>query len=140
MKPASKRSAHTREQIQTAARRLFLQHGYLATSTDAILAEAGIASKETLYRHYASKEELFVDVLGQLTLEQPRVSATLSHLPAVHDRVSLRQSLIIVASEILTLMAQPDYLTLLRVIISEAARFPQLGTLFRSTVPERGLG
>jgi hypothetical protein len=28
---------------------------------------------------------------------------------------------------------------LVRIIISEATRFPQLGTLFRSKIPERGL-
>ena len=69
----NRRAQQTREQIRAAAQRLFLQQGYLATSTDAILAEAGIASKETLYRHYASKEDLFVDVLSHLTLSEPRL-------------------------------------------------------------------
>src|SRR5437867_2615178 len=56
------RAQQTRERLRAAAHRLFLQQGYLATSIDAILAEAGISSKETLYRHYANKEALFVDV------------------------------------------------------------------------------
>ena len=45
------RTQQTRERLRAAAHRLFLQQGYVATSIDAILAEAGIASKETLYRH-----------------------------------------------------------------------------------------
>src|SRR5947209_4120478 len=133
------RVQQTRERLRTAAHRLFLQQGYLATSTDAILAEAGISSKETLYRHYASKEDLFIDVLGNLTLAQPRISSNLSQMPAPHDLSSLRQGLAMVAREILSIMSQPEYLALLRVIIGETPRFPQLGPLFRATVPERGL-
>ena len=45
------RVQQTRERLRVAAHRLFLQQGYLATSIDAILAEAGTSSKETLYRH-----------------------------------------------------------------------------------------
>ena len=101
--------------------------------------EAGISSKETLYRHYSSKEELFVDVLGHLTLEQPRISSRLSEMPAPHDLPSLRQALTTIAREILSIMIQPEYLALLRVILAETPRFPQLGPLFRATVPERGL-
>jgi hypothetical protein len=37
------------------------------------------------------------------------------------------------------MMSQPGYLPLVRMIISEAPRFPQLGTLFFSTVTQRGL-
>ena len=135
----SRRSQQTRDQIRAAAQRLFLKQGYLATSTDAIMAEAGIASKETLYRHYASKEELFVDVLRHMTLEQPRFAATLSELPAPGDLPALHEVLRVVAREILGLMSQPEYLGLLRVIIAETPRFPQLGPLFRAAVPERGL-
>jgi len=89
-KTQNSRAQKTREQIRVAAKKLFLEHGYLATSTDAILAEAGIASKETLYRHYASKEELFVDVLGNLTLEQPRPSSVIAQIPAINDLQALK--------------------------------------------------
>jgi TetR/AcrR family transcriptional regulator, mexJK operon transcriptional repressor len=135
----NRRAQQTREQIRAAAQRLFLQHGYLATSTDAILAEAGISSKETLYRHYASKEELFVDILGHLTLEQPGFSAKLLALPTPQDLPSLRQALTQLSCEILSMMSQPEYLALLRIMIAEAPRFPQLGPLFFSTIPQRGL-
>ena len=57
----STRAQRTRERLRAAAHRLFLRQGYLATSVDAILAEAGISSKETLYRKYANKEALFAD-------------------------------------------------------------------------------
>ncbi len=133
------RAQQTRERLRTAAYRLFLQQGYLATSIDAILTEAGISSKETLYRHYANKEALFTDVLSHLTLEQPVFSQKLAALPMPHDLPSLRQTLTQLSREILSMMSQPGYLLLVRMIIAEAPRFPQLGILFFSTVTRRGL-
>src|SRR5690349_3340811 len=115
----SRRVQKTREQLRAAAQRLFLQQGYLATSTDAILTEAGIASKETLYRHYASKEELFADVLRHITLEQPRFAEQLAQLPPPQDLPSLRQALSMIARELLALMLQPDYQALVRMVMSE---------------------
>ena len=135
----SRRVQQTRERLRVAAHQLFLQQGYLATSIDAILAEAGISSKETLYRHYANKEALFVDVLAHLTMEQPGFSEKLAALPTPHDLPSLRQALTTLAREILSMMSQPGYLALVRIIIAEAPRFPQLGPLFFSTVTQRGL-
>jgi TetR/AcrR family transcriptional regulator, mexJK operon transcriptional repressor len=135
----NRRTQQTRERLRAAAHRLFLRQGYLATSIDAILAEAGISSKETLYRHYANKEALFVDVLSHLTMEQPGFSEKLAALPTPHDLPSLRQALTTLAREILSMMSQPGYLPLVRMIIAEAPRFPQLGILFFSTVTQRGL-
>ena len=133
------RAQQTRERIRAAALRLFLQHGYLATSIDAILTEAGISSKETLYRYYASKEELFTEVLSYLTLEQPSFSEKIAALPMPDDLPSLRQTLVQLARAILSIMGQPEYLALVRIIIAEAPRFPQLGSLFSATVPQRAL-
>jgi AcrR family transcriptional regulator len=136
---ANRRAQQTRERLRTAAHRLFLRQGYLATSVDAILAEAAIASKETLYRHYPNKEALFADVLSHLTMEQPGFSERLMALPAPHDLQTLRQALTALAREILSMMNQPGYLPLVRMVIAESPRFPELGALFFSTVTQRGL-
>lgn len=133
------RTQQTRERLRAAAHRLFLQQGYLATSVDAILAEAGISSKETLYRHYAGKEALFVDVLSHLTMEQPGFSEKLAALPPPHDLPSLRQALTQLSHEIVSMMSQPGYLPLVRMILAEEPRFPQLGSLFFATVTQRGI-
>src|SRR5437588_9733720 len=104
------RTQQTRERLRAAAHQLFLQQGYLATSIDAILAEAGVSSRETLYRHYASKEALFADVLRHLTLEQPSFLETIAALPSPHDLASLRLALTRISREILTMASRPDYL------------------------------
>jgi AcrR family transcriptional regulator len=134
----SSRTEKTRQCILAAAQQLFLERGLHATSTDAILAEAGVSSKETLYRYFASKEELFVAVLGSLTTEQPDFSARLAALPPPRDVRALHESLTTAAREILTLMCQPSYLALWRTMIAEAPRFPQLGAAFFSAIPQRG--
>jgi len=136
---ANKRTQQTRERILAAAQKLFLQQGYLATSTDALLTEAGIASKETLYRYYASKEELFTAVLARLTVEQQDFAEKIAALPVPRDLAELRQALTELARAVLARMSQPEYLALLRITMAEAPRFPQLGPLFVSAVPQRGL-
>lgn len=135
----SSRSRRTRERLRVAAQRLFVEQGYTATSTDAILAAAGISSKETLYRHFASKEDLFIAVLRHLSMDQPGFSATLSALPEPRDLPSLRDALTTLAREVLSMMVQPEYLALLRVMIAEAPRIQHLGPLFTSAIPQRGV-
>lgn len=53
--------APTRERLLRAAQELIEQDGYGAASVVAIADRAGVAAG-TLYRHFASKEELFVEV------------------------------------------------------------------------------
>ena len=54
--------AERREQILDAATRAFARRGFAATSLDDIAAEAGV-SHVILYRHFASKSELYRAVL-----------------------------------------------------------------------------
>jgi AcrR family transcriptional regulator len=51
-----------RDQLLETAWRLFYRDGYHATGIDRILASAGVA-KMTLYKHFASKEDLILAVL-----------------------------------------------------------------------------
>jgi AcrR family transcriptional regulator len=53
--------AGTRERLLSAARQVIEDGGYAAASVAAIAERAGVAAG-TLYRHFASKEELFVEV------------------------------------------------------------------------------
>ena len=128
-----------REQILSGAKRMFLREGFAATSTDVIAREAGV-SKRTLYAYYPSKEELFEDVLRGLTVENPQ-ARVLDFVQGVNPRDTgeLREALVGLAEKLMFTIMDPDYLALLRTIIADSHRFPQLGEIFRSTVPERGL-
>lgn len=58
----------TRQQIVTAATRLFAKSGYEGTSIEALLRDLGI-SRGALYHHFGSKEDLFEAVLEALEAE-----------------------------------------------------------------------
>jgi AcrR family transcriptional regulator len=62
------RGRDTRERLIAAARALFGEHGYEATSIGAVL-EASDVARGALYHHFASKEALFDAVLDQLVAE-----------------------------------------------------------------------
>ena len=127
-----------REQIVAGAQRVFLRDGFAGASTDAIAAEAGV-SKRTLYSYYPGKEELFADVLRRLTIDNPhtRVLAIVEESEP-EDLGELREMLVGLATRVASIMMDPDYLALLRTIIADTHRFPQLSEIYRSTVPERG--
>ncbi len=61
-----------RERILAAATELFYQHGIRAVGVEAI-AEAAETNKMTLYRHFASKDELVAEYLRGLWSEKGRV-------------------------------------------------------------------
>ena len=58
-----------RERIISTARDLFRKHGIRGVGVDAI-AEAAGTNKMTLYRHFASKDELIAACLRQLAAEK----------------------------------------------------------------------
>ncbi len=127
-----------RAQILAGAQQVFLRDGFAGASTDAIAAEARV-SKRTLYSYYPGKEELFADVLRRLTIDNPhtQVLAVVEEIEP-EDLGELREILVGLATRVASIMMDPDYLALLRTIIADTHRFPQLGEIYRSTVPERG--
>lgn len=139
-KGTTSRGQAKRDQVRLAAQELFLERGFAGASTDAIAKEAGV-SKETLYNHFPSKEDLLADVLGHLISDVSK-----NRLPAlggaltVNSREALREAFVDLAHGLVSNLMQPDYLALVRVIITETPRLPQLGDLFRSTVAEQALG
>jgi AcrR family transcriptional regulator len=64
-------AASTRERLLAAAQELIEEGGYAAASVVAIADRAGVAAG-TLYRHFASKEELFVEVFRSVCSREER--------------------------------------------------------------------
>jgi AcrR family transcriptional regulator len=62
----SPRSALKRQAILNAATEIFLKGGYLGTSMEEI-ATLSEVSKQTVYKHFASKEALFIAVVSGMT-------------------------------------------------------------------------
>ena len=61
----------TRERLLQAAQELIEERGYGATSVAAIAERAGVAAG-TLYRHFDSKQELFVEVFRSVCAREAR--------------------------------------------------------------------
>ncbi len=76
-RPASaavaERAEATRAAIVSAARLLFVERGYHETSTEEIVARAGVGTRGALYHHFADKRALFVAVFE--AVEQDLVAA-----------------------------------------------------------------
>lgn len=129
------RTEKKRAQIRTAAKDLFLRSGFQGTSTDAIAAAASV-SKETLYRYYARKEDLFMDVIRSLTTERLHLAQWTERTREPTSRQDLQMLLQAIARQVVEIMAQPEYQALFRLMLAESPRFPNLGPLFRQTVPD----
>lgn len=65
MASQAERRAATRKRLLSAGHELFVEKGYEATSTEALLAHAQI-SKGALYHHFASKQDLFSAVFEEV--------------------------------------------------------------------------
>ncbi|MEA2199323.1 MAG: hypothetical protein QOJ25_3374 [Solirubrobacteraceae bacterium] len=67
----------TRERLLAAAQELIEEGGYGAASVAAIAERAGVAAG-TLYRHFESKQELFVEVFRSVCAREERAMKTAS--------------------------------------------------------------
>ena len=98
------RGEKRRREIAAVAEQVFFETGFADTTMQAIAIRAG-ASKETLYRHFGSKEELFAEVVAARArsfleglderFEQPGTVADVLHavgcrIPAATARGELR--------------------------------------------------
>jgi TetR/AcrR family transcriptional repressor of mexJK operon len=131
------RSARKRQAIIEAATALFLEHGYQGTSMDDIAALAAV-SKQTVYKNFADKQQLFSDtVLGAAA----RADEFIAGLPRVLAHTDdLAAGLRALARQYLDTVMQPRLLQMRRLIVAEAGRFPDLARTYYRRVPEHVIG
>lgn len=120
-----------RRAILDAATRLFLEHGFTATSMDAI-AEAAPVSKPTLYCHFKDKGDLFGAVVSGRCCSL--MQSLYEHTSADEDiDIALRA----IAASFLDLIYATEAISLYRIIISELKQFPTLGQTLYSEGPTK---
>ncbi|MFD9307221.1 TetR/AcrR family transcriptional regulator [Streptomyces sp. NPDC060048] len=118
---------HKQQAIMDAAAAEFLAEGYCAASMDAITSRSGV-SKATVYKHFGTKERLFLAVIGGILR---RTYAGLApYGSTLADADDLRAALIGLTRDWATLLLRPDVMSLRRLVIGEVDRFPQLGRLW----------
>lgn len=117
-------------QILEAASRIFLTHGFSAATTDMIQKEAKV-SKATLYLCFPNKESMFAAVIENRCQEMKRI------VGAIDTRSSdIRQALIDLGTAYLRFILLPEGLSLFRVTVADAPRFPQLARQFYLSGPK----
>jgi TetR/AcrR family transcriptional regulator, mexJK operon transcriptional repressor len=135
------RSERKRKSILEAATEVFLKGGYLGTNMDEIAALSAV-SKQTVYKHFASKEALFIEIVSGMTGEagdrvlRDRVD---SERPEPHDSASLTPYLQNYGEKQLTVVLTPRLMQLRRLVIGEVSRFPELARVLYERGPGRAL-
>jgi len=122
------RGRERREQLVRVAEEVFLEHGFADSTMQTIASRAG-ASKETLYRHFASKEALFAEVVGRRAAQISGPESALS------SKAPPRRVLFELGCGLLRLMTQGEVVPLLRLVIAESARTPELGAILYAKGP-----
>ncbi len=116
--------------ILDAALSVFAATGYSGASMDAIAANAEV-SKPTLYQYFGSKEQLFAAMMLEKRDEMLGVFDNPSP--------SLVRDLVDFAWHYAQTVMRPDLLSLARLIIGEAQRFPQIGRAYQASGPDHML-
>lgn len=128
------RSEQKQAAILEAAREVFLEEGFDVPSMDRIAAVAGV-SKRTVYGHFGSKEDLFVNVMFNMC-------ATKSALISLNLDVDqpIEETLTELGVSFLSHMFLPEGMALFRILVSQAVKFPQLGEAFLERGPRELVG
>jgi len=108
---------------------------------DQVATDAAV-SKQTVYKQFADKEQLFRDiVLGVTGNSEAIITDMTSVLRSTHvaSHADLRTVLIDLAHRYIDGVLQPHVLALRRLIIAEAERFPDLAQAYFEQAPARAI-
>jgi len=133
---AETRIRRSREKILTAAERVFLKKSFLGSNMDEVAEAAGV-SKQTVYAHFGSKEDLFVKVVETMTgTAAKHLKERVDDPP---DDLPVEQFLLDFATEQLLIVLTPRLMQLRRLVIGEVERFPDLGHALHRNGPSRSI-
>ncbi|RBQ20616.1 hypothetical protein DP939_05860 [Spongiactinospora rosea] len=117
--PDRKRSA-----IVRAAHEVFLEHGYGAATMDLVAATANV-SKATVYAKFRSKDELLTEIIGGAA---KRIRQEIDHHSDPHE--DPRTRLTALAERYALVLFDPSTVGLLRLVVAEAHKQPEVGRLY----------
>ena len=116
--PGRPRSAQSHQAILQAALELLAEVGFAAMSMDAIAARAGVG-KTTIYRRYASKEELVADAIESIREEI-----------VIPDTGNLRSDIDTLIQNAAQITLNPIGRQTVAMIISSASSNPQFAQIY----------
>ncbi|MFN4202667.1 MAG: TetR/AcrR family transcriptional regulator [Tabrizicola sp.] len=123
-----------RRAILDATLRLYLERGYAGTSTDEVAALSAV-SKQTIYRHFADKDDLVrTAILSLIAAAEDQGAESFDALAESDD---LERDLRAFARQHLIDVIQPDIMRVRRRIIAEVDRFPDVAKAWYEAAPNR---
>jgi AcrR family transcriptional regulator len=126
-----------RAAIERAALTLFLRDGFARTSMDAVARTAGV-SKRTVYDYYGDKQTLFLDVLARTQAAHQDHFREMLDRTLPTDAPDLEAALTAFGRAFASGVAQKsDRGAMVRLIVAEAAHFPDLLERFRQVGPQQ---
>ncbi len=115
-----------RESIIKAGRELFLSHGYTRTSMDEV-AKTACVTKQTVYRYFVSKSDLFAEVISQMSKENDTY---------VFGDLSPEKELVKFGIQFVTMHMAKHRLELFRMMIAESGDGSEIGSMFKSMIQD----
>ena len=122
----SSRGEQRKAKILSAATKLFLSDGYGETSIDAIVEKSG-GSKATLYSYFPTKADLFRAVVDSIVTTQEG--------PVLGSLENVRETLVTFSEHRLRIVFSSNHRALMRLIISERDRFPDIARMYYEQGP-----
>ncbi|RXJ86759.1 TetR/AcrR family transcriptional regulator [Arcobacter sp. CECT 8985] len=119
-------------EILDAAAACFYTNGYMATSLDEITKEVG-CSKRTLYNEFSNKEGIFKELIITNTNQVIKILEK-----EKFESKDLRDNLVHFGFTLMNTYMQPKMVGVFKVILTETARFPELGKIFFDNGPKKG--
>ena len=121
------------QEVLDVASEYFLTHGYEGASINAMARTSGI-SKESIYRYFSGKKELFEAVIDR---ELAEYKERMQALDSIIKTTDLRCALVALSETVLGVITADRTLALRRLIFEEATRSPDLGQHYYQIGPEQ---
>ena len=122
-----------REQLIKHATEMFLELGYEKASMNNLVKRSG-SSKSTIYKHFRSRQALFIAVLDEIIRDHLVPIENLDLTP-----LSVEEGLKLIGRTSLKVITSKDYVNLARIIYAEAERIPHIGKTHYQHGPRRGI-
>lgn len=121
-KTQSERREHTRQEVLSAAARVFARRGFHATSLDAVAEEAGF-SRGAVYYNFADKEELFLELLDNRCAERVQdVRAVFADTDEADVAATSQQAQAAAQQALAAMTGDPEWRALYLEFLAHAAR------------------
>lgn len=122
-----------RKELIKHATEMFLELGYEKASMNNLAKRSG-SSKSTIYKHFRSRQALFIAVLDEKLRD---------HLAPIEKldltTLSIEEGLKLIGRTSIKVITSNDHINLCRIIYSEAERIPYVGKTYYEHGPKRGM-